>query len=399
MNAAKVVFVADDTIILAAIERLLRDEPFGCELFDNAAAALDWMERNRVQLIVADLGMPGGDGLELLQNVRQRDPDVIRVALCGLAERERLFEAIDGGLVCRYIPRPWDAVELVSLVRQSIDLYALRRRHDELAEELARRDSELERSVEERSERLLAVGREAELGKYISQIVHNLKRPLQAIGGAVLLANLLLSEDDPIHAELKRCLDAVLDNAGEMQKEIAGIIAHTVDDAFMRRGRVDVNQIVRREVEFYELDEQYRRQIAKSVRLDDSIPTVLGNPLQIKQIADNLIKNAIDAMEESPTKLLTVTTSYSAGSIRLTVADSGCGIPAENFDKVFSPYFTTKPLGKGTGIGLASVKRMVEAYGGTIEVDSQLGVGTSVVVDLPVSPTAAPEEGDADGPG
>ncbi|TVQ96475.1 MAG: hybrid sensor histidine kinase/response regulator [Spirochaetaceae bacterium] len=392
MSSPQIVFVDDDVNILNAVQRLFKHQPYHCVVFDRGAKAIAYLKDHPVQVVVTDLRMPEMDGLELLRLVEQSHPDIIRVVLSAYSDRESLLDSINNGRVYRYILKPWDAIELISVIRQSVDVYALRREHLELTSALARRNETLERRVEERTERLMAIEKEAELGKYTSQIVHSLKVPLQSIGGAVLMANLLLNEDDAVHTELKRYLDSLLASAGELQKVIAGIIAHTADEQFMRKDRVDVNQIVRRELEFFDLDEEFKLHVQKVVELDDQLPAVLGNPLQIKQIVDNLIANAIDAMADTSTKKLTVTTSCATDTICLSIADTGCGIPKKDHEKIFSPYFTTKPLGKGTGIGLASVHKMVHAYGGGIDVDSAVGRGTTVTVRLPVSPVVPDDE-------
>ena len=99
---------------------------------------------------------------------------------------------------------------------------------------------------------------------------------------------------------------------------------------------------------------------------------------------DNLIKNAIDAMEHSGKKCLGIKTGMKNGNILIKISDTGQGIAAEDLEKIFSPDYTTKPVGKGTGLGLASVKAMINAYSGNIKVESEKGKGTLFTVQLPV---------------
>lgn len=110
----------------------------------------------------------------------------------------------------------------------------------------------------------------------------------------------------------------------------------------------------------------------------------MGNPIQIKQIVDNLVKNAIDAMEHSPQKRLTLQTRLEDKAVAIIVSDTGEGIAEENLARIFLPDFTTKPIVKGTGLGLASVKTMVEAYSGDIQVESKKGEGTTFIVRIPI---------------
>jgi len=89
-------------------------------------------------------------------------------------------------------------------------------------------------------------------------------------------------------------------------------------------------------------------------------------------------------MEKVESRQLSICTEHRDNFISIAVSDTGEGIPEENISRVFSPDYTTKPVGKGTGLGLASVKAMVEAYSGIIEIDSTAGEGTTVSIQLPV---------------
>jgi signal transduction histidine kinase len=142
--------------------------------------------------------------------------------------------------------------------------------------------------------------------------------------------------------------------------------------------------MIENEMVFFDMIPFFKRKIVKDLHLQDNLPTLLANEIQVKQILDNLIKNAIDAMEKSNEKRLTIRTAAENRHVNIIVEDSGEGIPREKLSNIFSPDYTTKPLGKGTGLGLASVKTMVEAYSGTISVDSTVGKGTLFQINLPV---------------
>lgn len=96
-----------------------------------------------------------------------------------------------------------------------------------------------------------------------------------------------------------------------------------------------------------------------------------------------MIKNAVDAMEQVPIKRLTIQTFESDGQVVMRVSDTGPGIPEAQLENIYAPDFTTKPEGKGTGLGLASVKTMVDAYGGSIQLASTSGQGTTFDIRLP----------------
>ena len=129
--------------------------------------------------------------------------------------------------------------------------------------------------------------------------------------------------------------------------------------------------------------------IAVIRRLNPDLPKIVGDPNQLEQVFLNLISNARDATEEAKGKKELTISSYNVeegGSFFVAVSftDTGVGIAQENLNKIFEPFFTTKPVGRGTGLGLSLCFGIIEAHGGRIEIKSQPGVGTEVVVLIPV---------------
>jgi two-component system cell cycle sensor histidine kinase/response regulator CckA len=128
------------------------------------------------------------------------------------------------------------------------------------------------------------------------------------------------------------------------------------------------------------------RQISLRFELGEARVPVLGSRAQIEQILVNLVGNARDAMPRGGTILIRLSRSSSAGKpiARVEVEDSGEGMTPEVQEKIFSPFFTTKGPGRGTGLGLASVRQLMHDLGGTLAVASQPGIGTTFVLRLPL---------------
>jgi len=242
----------------------------------------------------------------------------------------------------------------------------------------------LEKRVEDRTKQLLAIEKQAEIGKHASQIVHNVNSPLQAIHGGLDLVHLVMSDENPDLKKLINYLDIIRSGTSDLEKIIAGILIHVRDKALFKTQQIDINEIIERELEFFKLNPIYKSQIEKKVALSDSLPHIPGNPIHIKQIVDNLLNNAIDAMEHSPEKRLSIETCLEEKAVLIRISDTGQGIAEEDLPEIYSPDFTTKPIGKGTGLGLASVKTMIDAYSGDIQVESKKGEGTTFIVKIPV---------------
>jgi two-component system NtrC family sensor kinase len=121
---------------------------------------------------------------------------------------------------------------------------------------------------------------------------------------------------------------------------------------------------------------------------DAHLPVIEADPPQLHQVFLNLMTNAVEAMPQGGT--LTIRTrSGPAGMVTVEIQDTGMGIPHEDLGKLFTPFFTTKPIGKGTGLGLAIAYGIIKMHRGQISVHSQVGQGTTFTVNLPIKlPTA-----------
>ena len=150
---------------------------------------------------------------------------------------------------------------------------------------------------------------------------------------------------------------------------------------------VNVNKILEKTAYFIEKHPSFvsgdpRKQIIKE--LDDNLPEIVGDPQQLQQVFLNLLLNAADAVPEGGK--ITIKTSHDkeGKTIAIRVQDTGKGIPAELKERIFQPFFTTKGRGKGTGLGLAVSKRIVEEHGGSIDVARNEAGGASFKIVLPV---------------
>lgn len=120
--------------------------------------------------------------------------------------------------------------------------------------------------------------------------------------------------------------------------------------------------------------------------LADRLPRIHGDKNQLQQVFVNLSLNACEAMPSGGTLL--ISTACESDRVVIKVIDTGIGIKREDVDKIFEPFFTTKPVGKGTGLGLSVSYGIVHQHGGTLEVDSQEGKGTTFTITLPTTQTA-----------
>lgn len=242
--------------------------------------------------------------------------------------------------------------------------------------ELARSRRELEEShlrLQRMQEELIQSEKMASLGQLSAGVAHELNNPL---GGILLFAGSLLEElpaDDPRRREIE-----LIQREAQRCRDIVRNLLNFARQTRLRKQEVDVADLLR------EVMEVMAPHIPPGVKVHEEVtglPPVWLDPGEMKQVFINVISNAIDAMPEGGT--LTIRASASPGGVTVCLADTGCGIPPEHLNQIFQPFFTTKPPGKGTGLGLATAYGIVKLHGGEIRVRSQVGAGTEVEIYLP----------------
>ncbi len=243
-----------------------------------------------------------------------------------------------------------------------------------------------------RRERLPEPAALLELARHPSVIAHEVANPLSAA---------LVSVDACLDA-VRRADELDITFRGELQRELDGI-AQGVERAvaylrsiqdqtrglFARFERFDVVHVVRSCVT---LERALARIRGVGLNWEPSVESVYlqGDPNALYQILSNLIRNAVDATPEGG-GAVTVGLERSATVLRLTVRDQGAGIAAEHLERIFEPGFTTKPFGRGSGIGLTVVREFSrEIFGGTVTVESAVGRGSVFTVALPIPLQRAP---------
>jgi signal transduction histidine kinase len=387
----RILFVDDEQRILHALKRCLHKEPYQCRFAVGGAEALAMLSRQPFDVVVSDMRMPKMTGVELLKQVAMHYPETLRLVLSAWTDSNDILDAINEGHIYRYIIKPWDDRTLKTVLRQAVEVKELQVKNRELMERLRQSNRELERQVEQRTAELLKIRNIAEIGKYASQIVHNLNNPLHVISGIIdLLHRSIEKQRSVTPAEMTQLLDMAKQGVKDLKSIISGILLHVRDQSRFEVGMVDVNALIEQELKLFQLDDGFKDHIEPELLLDADLPGIPGHPVQIKQILDNLIRNAWDAMGETRQKRLMICTRSDGNLIVIEVRDTGEGIEPADLDRIFNPDYTTKPVGRGTGLGLAGVQTMVQAYGGTVAVKSRPGQGATFTVALPVS-EAQPE--------
>lgn len=230
-----------------------------------------------------------------------------------------------------------------------------------------RRNTTAEMQIEQRlyqSQKMAAIG---ELSTYIA---HEIRNPLFAIGG---FANALL-RIQTLDESAREKVRIILEESQRLDEILKSII-NFARPTELTIGAVDVNALATQTVELMSFGTE--KDIPIALDLTPSIPLVHGNVEMLKQCLINLIKNAQESMEKGH---ISVRTRYAEGLVLLEVEDDGRGIPPELQEQIFSPFFSTKS--KGSGLGLAMTRKIMNEIGGKITLRSKVGVGTAITLEL-----------------
>lgn len=244
---------------------------------------------------------------------------------------------------------------------------------------------------------LVHAARLAALGEMATGIAHEMNQPLAAIQ---MIATSLLADLDRERFDPERAREW-LGTINEQIARISWIIGHI--RSFSRNDGPEPTAAAELEVTIEDtlglLGAQLRSHGIRIERsIDGPLPPVRGDPRRLEQVLVNLLSNARDALGAVPSgapRSVHVVARHlpERGVVLLEVADTGPGMPPEVQEQIFKPFFTTKGAGEGTGLGLSIVRTIVDECGGTIDVESALGSGTTFRIELPAA-TDAPEDSD-----
>jgi signal transduction histidine kinase len=241
----------------------------------------------------------------------------------------------------------------------------------------------LERKVKaEREAAILRADRLASMGQLVASLAHEINNPL-----SYLMGNLdFLSREVAPGEQLAAVRDA-LEGASRVKTIVQDLktFARSDDE---RLAPVDLRTVVASSLRMAAGEIRHRAEVQTALA---DCPEVLGTATRLGQVVINLIVNAAQAMPEGRRGLIRVALDRTAaGEARLRVIDDGAGIPEEILPRVTEPFFTTKPVGVGTGLGLSVCDNLVRKMGGAMVIESRAGEGTSVTITLP---PAAPQPG------
>lgn len=254
----------------------------------------------------------------------------------------------------------------------------------ETKRQLDERIDETTAELSEAQRQLLTADRLASLGTLAAGVAHEINNPLTYITSNLILARRHVS--DP---ELAAMLDDAAEGAERVSRIVDGLGAFARRPSSREVGRIDVASAVGTALEL--VRHELRHRAVVTVDVSASLPQPRGDEGELVQVLVNLLINAAHAIDDAPERAaheIVIRAALDGDEVLVTVKDTGCGIPESIRDRLAEPFFTTKAVGRGTGLGLSICHGIVEALGGTLELDNQPDGGAEARLRLPVTDDA-----------
>ena len=234
------------------------------------------------------------------------------------------------------------------------------------------------------ADRMIVAERMASMGRLVASVAHEINNPLAFVCAnlehmAEVFSPSALPDFDELLSDTRTGVERILVIVRDLRS-----LSRAEEE---RRQPLQVERVIDSALQMAMNEVRHR---ACLVRAYETTPVVNANETRLAQVILNLIMNAAQALPDGRASQNTITIATGVdekGFVRIDVVDTGSGIARENLERIFDPFFTTKPVGSGTGLGLAICRGIVEGYGGTVHVESEIGRGSHFIVRLPAAAT------------
>ena len=406
----RILIVDDEEPVRKLFANCLSDR-YSCVTAQDAQEALAHLASKPFALVLTDMQMPGLSGVELLRKINEQYPDTAVVMASGMDRPQRVLDAIRLGAY-DYLIKPCDLDVLELTVERALERRKLLRDGKLYKQELEGHNVELARrksELEHLQTQMVHTEKMASLGQLAAGIAHELNNPAGFIYGNMdilrscaaglerllkfydnaQLPALLVSEINVIKKEIdyKNSLEdlrSIINDCYGGAERIRDVVQNLrlfsrLDEADFKK--VDLHEGLESTIRL--LSQYYGPGRLPLERDYADLPPVDCYAGQLNQVWMNLLVNAAQATG-SGGRVHVVTRRENEMAV-VSISDTGKGIAPEHLKKIFDPFFTTKPVGEGTGLGLSITYGIIERHGGSINIESHLGEGTTFTVAIPIN--------------
>lgn len=361
LGRAHILIIDDEEVIRDSCTQALEKEGYIVKCAENGDSGLRLFKEFHPDIVLIDLKMPGKSGMEVLEEIESTDPNVVKVVITGFASVSSAVNAMKKGAY-DFIPKPFTPDEIRLIVARGLE----RRR--------LLLETEALRIEQERIRRNM-----------ISLVSHELRAPLAAT--VQYMEVILRGYAGKISSEANDMIDRCNARLKEMLELLSRWLSlATFDPSKMAENFQDVrlSEVAEKSIGLLRsLAEE--KKISLSLETPEDLPPIKGSRMPLEEIFNNLISNAIKYNKEggwAKVKLF-----ERDQEVWIEISDNGSGIPEEHLPRIFDEFYRVDgrrnaPI-KGSGLGLSITKKMVDAHGGMIEVESRVGEGTTFRIGFP----------------
>jgi signal transduction histidine kinase len=356
------ILVVDDELGPRESLKMILNPYYNVHVAERGLQAVDILSKVPVDLVTLDLKMPGLTGINVLEKVKQRDPDIEAIIITGYGSLDTAIEGLRLGAF-DYISKPFDVNHILSLVRRALE---------------RRRAKAKLRQVK---------------SDFLSNVSHELRTPLSVVVGFVyLLLNQVIGK---LTDDQQKVLETVYRNSEELLELIDNVLWMTslnAGDTGAMIDEFDAREVIQESIKRY--DQVFRE---KRLELSMDVPqcrlSILSDRAKVERIFQNIFNNAVKFTSEGEIKVKARRSADGMG-VEFEVADTGVGIEKNKMALIFEPFQqidkSNQRACSGLGLGLTVARRMAQLIGGTVEISSEPGAGTTVSMRFPSqgTPTA-----------
>lgn len=412
------ILIVDDSRLIRSVVSSRLSATYDCMQAESYVEAIEILKLYSFDLIISDVIMPGISGIELLRKVIEKYPDTAVIMFSSVDRPQRALDALRLGAF-DYLIKPCELSVLELTVERALEHRRLILGAKQHKQDLEARNTELVKSRAELlrlQTQLIQNEKMIGLGQIAAGVAHELNNPVAFVHGNLdILYQTMMSLTEMLEFyESADLPDGIAAKAEELKSNIRYLssvkdLEEIITDC--REGTERIRDIVQNLRTFSRLDEAEFKKSDVNVGIDSTvrllsqyfsggnitlerdygdIPQIDSLGSQMNQVWMNLLVNAAQAIGKGNGHIR-ITTRSEGEFVLVTIADSGGGIAKQLLGRIFDPFFTTKSVGEGTGLGLSICFGIVESHGGTMFAASELGVGSSFTVRLPINMERKPE--------
>lgn len=360
MNSSKkisVLYVDDERHNLYAFRASFRND-YQIFIAESAEEGRLILSEQLIHVVIADQRMPKETGIEFLESIKNTRPHCMRILLTGYTDIQAVISAVNFGNIFRYLQKPWQEEEIKEAIQSAFEVYDARI-------QLIEKNLELEKAYRE-------------LDKFVYSASHDMRSPLMSILGIVRLSRL---ENDSTNSE--KYFDMIEESVHRMDEFIKNIIGYYKNNRIeLKNTEIDAEGLVTDILRDLEVAGNLKPDIQLRKEFNQHA-VLVGDRLKLHIILTNLLSNALRYQKETSDKWVAIKVEITKEEAVFEIADGGIGIAADELEGIFKMFHRATNNNPGSGVGLYITKDAVNRIGGTIEVQSRLGEGSTFRVSFP----------------